>query len=206
VSLGGNSIFLCLVLIMFTSLLLGTGLPTIPTYIITAALAAPALLKLGVPLIVSHMFVFYYGIIADLTPPVALAALAAAPIARASPDAIGWEASRIALAGFVIPFMAVYEPSLMLQDGGWVAAKFGYWIEVVWVTFKACVCIGMAGIAAIGYLRTHTTAIERILAGVAAALLIAQFPFSDETGLALSAAVVLMQIIGSRHTHVLKRS
>ncbi len=198
VSLGGSSVFLCLILIMLTSLLLGTGLPTIPTYIITAALAAPALLKLGVPLIVSHMFVFYYGIIADLTPPVALAALAAAPIARASPDAIGWEASRIALAGFVIPFIAVYEPALMLQDGGWVAAQFGYWVEVVWVTFKACVCIGMAGVAAIGYLYMPTTKVERILAGVAAALILASFPFSDELGLALSAVVIVWQWIRRR--------
>ena len=69
------------------SLILGMGMPTIPNYIITSSLAAPALLKLGVPLIVSHMFVFYFGIIADLTPPVALAAFAAAPIAKASPDA-----------------------------------------------------------------------------------------------------------------------
>lgn len=198
VSLGGSSIFLCLVLIMITSLLLGTGLPTIPTYIITAALAAPALLKLGVPLIVSHMFVFYYGIIADLTPPVALAALAAAPIARASPDAIGWEATRIALAGFVIPFIAVYEPSLMLQDGGWVAAQFGYWVEVVWVTFKASVCIGMTGIAAIGYLYLPTTVTERVLAAGSAALLIGQFTMSDETGLALAAIVVVMQVVRLR--------
>ena len=105
------------------------------------------------PLIVSHMFVFYYGIIADLTPPVALAALAAAPIAKASPDAIGWQATRIALAGFLIPFMAVYEPSLMLQDGGAIAAASGYWVEVVVVFAKALFVIGMSGVAAIGYLK-----------------------------------------------------
>ena len=128
------------------------GIPTIPNYIITASLAAPALLKLGVPLIVSHMFVFYFGIMADLTPPVALAALAAAPIAKASPDAIGWQATRIALAGFVIPFMAVYEPSLMLQYGGAIAAQYGYWVEVALVFAKALVVIGMSGVAAIGYL------------------------------------------------------
>ena len=68
------------------------------------------------------------------------------------PDAIGWEATRVALAGFLIPFISVYSPSLMLQDGGWVAAQFGfYWVEVVWVFFKACVVIGMSGVAAIGY-------------------------------------------------------
>lgn len=190
VSFGRESLFLCLVLVMVTSIVLGTGLPTIPTYIITASLAAPALFKLGVPLIVSHMFVFYYGIIADLTPPVALAALAAAPIARASPDAIGWQASRVALAGFLIPFLAVYEPALMLQNGGALAAQYGYWAAVVAVTAKAGVVVAMSGIAAIGFCVARTTPIERILAGVAAGLLIAPLPWSDGIGLALSAIVV----------------
>ncbi|MCB8822438.1 TRAP transporter permease [Microvirga rosea] len=198
VSFGQESIFLCLVLVMFTSLLLGTGLPTIPTYIITAALAAPALLKLGVPLIVSHMFVFYYGIIADLTPPVALAALAAAPIAKASPDAIGWQASRVALAGFLIPFMTVYEPSLMLQDGGAIAAQYGYWVEVAIVLFKALVVVGMSGVAAIGFLFSRTPLAERILAGVAAGLLIGNFPWSDTLGLLAAAVVVGLNLSRAR--------
>jgi TRAP transporter 4TM/12TM fusion protein len=201
VSFGRDSIFICLVLVMFTSLLLGTGLPTIPTYIITAALAAPALLKLGVPLIVSHMFVFYYGIIADLTPPVALAALAAAPIAKASPDAIGWQASRVALAGFLIPFMAVYEPSLMLQNGGWIAASYGYWTEVAIVLFKACIVVGMSGVAAIGFLFTRTTLLERVLAGVSAAFLIGSFPWSDQIGLLLAAVVIGLNLVRGRQTH-----
>lgn len=198
VSFGRDSIFLCLVLLMITSIILGTGLPTIPTYIITASLAAPALLKLHVPLIVSHMFVFYYGIIADLTPPVALAALAAAPIARASPDAIGWQATRIALAGFLIPFMAVYEPSLMLQDGGAIAAKYGYWTEVAVVVFKAVVVVAMSGVAAIGHLFARTTLAERILAGASAALLVGSFPWSDESGLALAGAVALVNASRAR--------
>ena len=80
--IGEKSLFLALVLTMLTCLVLGMGIPTIPNYIITSSLAAPALLELGVPLIVSHMFVFYFGIMADLTPPVALAAFAASPIAK----------------------------------------------------------------------------------------------------------------------------
>ncbi|MDU2922739.1 TRAP transporter permease, partial [Bradyrhizobium sp.] len=113
IGLGKTSLFAALIMTMLLSILLGTGIPTIPTYIITAALAAPALAKLGVPLIASHMFAFYYGIMADLSPPVALAALAAAPIAKENPDKIGWEAMRIALAGYVIPFIFVYSPALM---------------------------------------------------------------------------------------------
>ena len=88
---GEKSLFLSLVLTMVVCLVLGMGIPTIPNYIITSSIAAPALLKLGVPLIVSHMFVFYFGIMADLTPPVALAAFAAASIAKASPMKIGMQ-------------------------------------------------------------------------------------------------------------------
>src|SRR5436190_205292 len=112
---GAKSLFLSLFLTMTVCLILGMGIPTIPNYIITSAIAAPALLTLKVPLIVSHMFVFYFGIMADLTPPVALAAFAAASIAKASPMRIGWKATHIAIAGFVIPYMAVYDPALMLQ-------------------------------------------------------------------------------------------
>ena len=198
VSFGRDSIFLCLLLVMVTSIILGTGLPTIPTYIITASLAAPALLKLGVPLIVSHMFVFYYGIIADLTPPVALAALAAAPIARASPDEIGWQATRIARAGFLIPFLSVYEPALMLQAGGELTARWGYGVEVAIVSFKAVVVIGMSGVAAIGYYFTRITFVERVMAGVSALLLIAEFPYSDTSGLVIAAVLTGLNLLRLR--------
>ena len=114
-SVGEKSLFLSLVLTMLVCLVLGMGIPTIPNYIITSAIAAPALLKLGVPLIVSHMFVFYFGIMADLTPPVALAAFAASSIAKESGMKIGLKAVQIAIAGFVVPYMAVYDPALMLQ-------------------------------------------------------------------------------------------
>ena len=119
----GNVIAM-LLFIAFVCLVLGLGVPTTANYVLVATLMAPVVVELGaqsgliIPLIAVHLFVFYYGIIADLTPPVALAALAAAPIAKASPDEIGWQATRIALAGFLIPFMGVYEPTLMMQAGG----------------------------------------------------------------------------------------
>ena len=115
IKVGENSLFLSLLLTMVICLILGMGIPTIPNYIITSAIAGPALLKLGVPLIVSHMFVFYFGIMADLTPPVALACFAAAPFAKESGFKISLEAVKLAVAGFVVPFMAVYSPELMLQ-------------------------------------------------------------------------------------------
>jgi len=193
IGLGDKSLFLALVMTMLLSILLGTGIPTIPTYIITAALAAPALAKLGVPLIASHMFAFYYGIMADLSPPVALAALAAAPIAKENPDKIGWEAMRIALAGYVIPFIFVYSPALMLQAGDPMAVKLGFYGAVAFATFKALVAIGLFGIVAIGFLFTRLTFVEIALASVAALCLLGDFPFSDTAGFSLAAVVVLWQ-------------
>ncbi len=179
---GARSLLLSLLLTMIVCLILGMGIPTIPNYIITSAIAAPALLKLGVPLIVSHMFVFYFGIMADLTPPVALAAFAAASIAKASPMKIGWKATHIAIAGFVIPFMAVYDPSLMLQGGTL--------LDTAYVVFKAIVAIILWGAASIGYLRGTLNWPERIVATVAAFLLVVALPWTDEAGFALGAAVV----------------
>ncbi|MEP9367869.1 TRAP transporter permease [Xanthobacter sp. VNH20] len=199
VSIGKDTLWLSLLLTIVTSIVLGTGIPTIPTYIITASLAAPALLTLGVPLIVSHMFVFYYGIIADLTPPVALAALAAAPIAKASPDAIGWQACRIALAGFLIPVMAVYEPTLMLQQGGEIAALYGYWVEVAYVFFKASIVIGLLGAVAIGWLFGPLSIIERVVAGIAALLFVASVPMSDIAAFALLVAFLAWHLIRVRN-------
>ena len=193
IGLGEKSLFLALVMTMLLSILLGTGIPTIPTYIITAALAAPALAKLGVPLIESHMFAFYYGIMADLSPPVALAALAAAPIARENPDKIGWEAMRIALAGYVIPFIFVYSPALMLQAGDPMAAQLGFYGAVALATFKALVAIALFGMVAIGFLFTKMTFAERIVALLAALCLLGEFRFSDTLGFALTVAIVLWQ-------------
>lgn len=179
IDLGEHNLFLSLLLTMVTCLVLGMGIPTIPNYIITSSIAAPALLELGVPLLISHMFVFYFGIMADLTPPVALAAFAASPIARAPGLTIGLQCMRIAVAGFVIPYMAVYAPALMLQGGGFAA--------VVYIVCKALIAITLWGAAAIGYLRTSLTWPERILATAGAFSLVAALPITDEIGFGLTA-------------------
>jgi TRAP transporter 4TM/12TM fusion protein len=193
IGLGKTSLFAALIMTMLLSILLGTGIPTIPTYIITAALAAPALAKLGVPLIASHMFAFYYGIMADLSPPVALAALAAAPIAKENPDKIGWEAMRIALAGYVIPFIFVYSPALMLQAGDPMEAQLGFLGAVAYAGVKALVSIGLFGMVAIGFLFTRMTVIERLLSFVASVCLLGEFPYSDVLGFVLAVAIVAWQ-------------
>ncbi len=185
VSVGDKSLLLSLVLTMFTCILLGMGIPTIPNYIITSAIAGPALLELGVPLLVSHMFVFYFGILADLTPPVALACFAAAPIAKASGLRISFEAVKVAAAGFVIPYMAVYTPALMLQDGGALAQSIGYLPAVLYIIVKAVLAIGLWGAAVIGYLGKPLGWPMRLLAMAAAFTLIAALPVTDEIGFGL---------------------
>jgi TRAP-type uncharacterized transport system fused permease subunit len=163
------------------------GIPTIPNYIITSSIAAPALLELGVPLIVSHMFVFYFGILADLTPPVALACFAAAPIARESGLKISLEAIKVAAAGFVIPYMAVYTPALMLQEGGPLTQSIGFAPAVVYIVLKCILAIGLWGIAVIGWLNRPLPIWARVLAAVASFSLIAALPVTDELGFGLSA-------------------
>ncbi len=189
--IGEKSLFLSLLLTMVVCLILGMGIPTIPNYIITSSIAAPALLKLGVPLIVSHMFVFYFGIMADLTPPVALAAFAAASIAKAPAMKIGFKATQIAIAGFVVPFMAVYDPALMLQGDPTVWA-------VIYIVFKATLAIFLWGSAAIGYLWSPLSLIERLVAAGAAFSLVVALPATDELGFAAAAMFVAWHWVRSR--------
>ncbi len=190
VSVGEKSLFLSLLLTMLTCIVLGMGIPTIPNYIITSSIAGPALLELGVPLIVSHMFVFYFGILADLTPPVALACFAAAPIARERGLRISMQAIKVAAAGFVIPFMAVYTPALMMQAGGPLSEALGFPLAVAYIAAKTLLAIGLWGAAVIGFLRGPMHWAERALAAAAAATLIAALPVTDEIGFALAALVI----------------
>lgn len=186
ISIGENNLFLSLVLTMLVCLVLGMGIPTIPNYIITSSLAGPALLDLGVPLLVSHMFVFYFGIMADLTPPVALACFAAAPMAKTTGLKISLQATKLAVAGFVVPFMAVYTPALMLQDGGSIAASFGYPVEVIYIFAKACLGIALWGVAVVGHLFGRALWWERALAFAAGVSLILAIPLTDEIGFCLA--------------------
>lgn len=202
ISIGENNLFLSLLLTMLTCLVLGMGIPTIPNYIITSSLAGPALLELGVPLLVSHMFVFYFGIMADLTPPVALAAFAAAPMARESGLKIGIQATKLAIAGFVVPFMAVYTPALMLQDAGPIAAQFGYPVEVAYIVAKACMGIVLWGAAAVGFLASRMALWERLIAFAAGVLLVAAVPLTDEAGWVLALAWIGWHCFRARQASV----
>jgi TRAP transporter 4TM/12TM fusion protein len=189
-AIGQNNLFLSLVLTMITCLVLGMGIPTIPNYIITSSIAAPALLDLGVPLIVSHMFVFYFGLMADLTPPVALACFAAAPIARESGFKISLWAIRIAAAGFVVPFMAVYDPALMMQGDSLLATLYMF--------IKAGVAIFLWGFAVVGFITRPLAWWERLLAFAAGVSLVLAMPISDQLGFALGILLVAQHLWRAR--------
>ena len=130
-AVSGTSLFLALLLVMLGSLVMGMGLPSAPAYLIVAIVMGPALEQLGLPTIAAHLFMLYFAVLSVVTPPVALAAFAAAPIAGARPMATGGEAFRLALAGFVIPFLFVWHPDLLLIEGFslpgllWAFAIFG---------------------------------------------------------------------------------
>jgi TRAP transporter 4TM/12TM fusion protein len=143
VGIAGGNLLLTLFLTMVAALVLGTGLPTSATYIITSIMAAPALVQLGVPKIVAHMFVFYFGILADLTPPTAISTYATSSLAGADVWRTQWTAMLLALSGFIIPFSFAYDPALML-----IGAGVGH---IALRTAAATVGIVMLGSGLIGY-------------------------------------------------------
>jgi TRAP transporter 4TM/12TM fusion protein len=182
--LGKGNLLLTLILTMIACIVLGMGLPSIPAYIITATMAAPALAKMGVPHLVSHMFVFYFGMLANLTPPVALAAFAGAGIAGGSPSKTGFEAVKLALAGFVVPYVFVYSPSLLLID-----TTIG---KTIMVVITASIGVVALGASVEGYLNKNLNIIERLLLLVAALFLIIPGIYTDLAGVAIFTAIFVL--------------
>ncbi|MGI6698701.1 MAG: TRAP transporter permease [Clostridia bacterium] len=179
VALSGGNLVLTMILTMFASLILGMGIPTTANYIITSTIAAPALLKLGVPMIVSHFFVFYFGIIADLTPPVCVAAFAGAGIAKADPIKTGINATKLAIAAWIIPYVFVLSPALLLVDTTFTGA----------VLIVVTALLGMTAVSASvhGYLFTKTNVIERVLMLIAGLGMIVPGILTDIAGIPIIA-------------------
>ena len=185
VSLAGGHLFFTLVLTMITSILLGMGLPTTAKYIVLASMAAPAIQKFGVPVLAAHMFIFYYGIIADLTPPVALAAYAGAGIGGADPMKTGFTALRLAVAGFLIPYFFAYNPELLMINA-----------SLANTTIPAVTAIAgtvLLSFAAAGYWLRNLHMYERALLLAGALLLIQPGIMTDAAGLAVGVVVYLLQ-------------
>lgn len=185
IGLSGGNLILTLIFTMISSLILGMGAPTTANYIITSTIAAPAIVMLGVPVLAAHMFTFYFGIIADITPPVALAAFAGSAIAKSDPLKTGIQASKLAIAAFIIPYVFVFNPALLLIDTTPV--------QVVQIIITSI--LGMVGIGAAmeGYFITHASLLERALFLIGGLLLVDPGAMTDVIGLALLAILYFYQ-------------
>jgi TRAP transporter 4TM/12TM fusion protein len=183
-------LFFTLVFIALACIVMGAGIPTTATYIILVAVATPALTQLGVEPLVTHFFVFYYGVLADITPPVALAAYAAAGIAGANPFQTGNTAFRLGIAKALVPFVFVYSPSLLLVAQGFSWASFAITLS------GAMMGIALIGIAFTGYWRAPLALWERYWLMAVALLFVAPGLPSMLIGMALAAPIVWRQLRG----------
>ncbi|WP_274584874.1 TRAP transporter permease [Neisseria leonii] len=196
-TLGAGSLFLTLFLTMLASMVLGMGLPSIPAYIITATMVAPALAGFGVPILVAHMFVFYFGIFANITPPVALAAFAGAGIAGGDPMKTGWQSLKLALAGFIVPFMFVYNPNMLMIDPAGIEITAKTFTLPAWHTIAAVCTTSIVGVLALsaaveGYFKTHLAAWARLLTAVGALCLIVPETTTDIVGMVMVAVMAVL--------------
>ncbi|MGD9567121.1 MAG: TRAP transporter permease [Sedimentibacter sp.] len=184
IQLGQSSLMATLVLTMLTCLILGIGLPSIPSYLITATIGATALVKLGIPEMAAHLFSFYYAMFANLTPPVALVAFAAAGIAGGDANKTGWIGCKLSLGGYIIPFIFIYNTSLLLID---VTA-----IDVIRTLIASLVGVFIMSVGIEGYLYTKVNAAIRILSIIGGIMLITSNIYFNLIG--LLALVVLLVV------------
>ncbi|MGI6107220.1 MAG: TRAP transporter permease [Lachnospiraceae bacterium] len=190
IAIAGSRLIIALLLTMLCCIVLGMGVPTTATYCIMAATCAPILTRMGVPAIAAHFFVFYFGIVADITPPVALAAYAGAAIAKANPMKTALRASQLAIAAFMVPYVICYNPALLLSDTTAV--------QVLGVSVTTL--IGLFGLAAAfeGYVFTRIPAWLRLVFGAGGILLIAPDLTTDIIGIVLVVGGMFLQYTRSK--------
>lgn len=198
--LGAGSLLLTLFFTMIASMVLGMGLPSIPAYIITATMAAPALAEFGIPILLAHMFVFYFGIFANVTPPVALAAFAGAGIADGDPMRTGFQALKLSLAGFLIPFIFIYEPAMLLVDveGLMTNAREYPLANIMDVAIVlASTTIGLIALSAglEGYFKTHINPLIRVVLIGSAVLLVVPEGYTDIIGLSVAIIIFVLNYL-----------
>ena len=184
-TLSGGLLLPTLFFTMITAIVLGMGVPTTANYVITSTIAAPAIIQMGVPVLAAHMFVFYFGIIADVTPPVALAAFAGAGIAGGNALRTGINASKLAIAAFIIPYMFVLSPVILMID-----ATAG---TLILTTITAIIGMVALSSALIGYLADTCRLYERLLLIAGGLMMIKPGMMTDLAGFALFAVVLLSQ-------------
>jgi len=185
IQVSSGSLIVALPITMLASILFGMGLPTVVCYVLLAATAAPSLVEMGVLPLAAHLYIFYFGMLCMVTPPVAFASYAGAAIAKADPMKTGFTAWRFALAGFLLPYMFVYNQSLLLM---------GPVVDVVIAIFTASIGIICLAASIIGYFLKETNILQRILLLAAAILLIKPGWVTDILGLLCIGFVVILQL------------
>jgi len=190
IGIAGSNMMLGLMLTMVCCIILGMGVPTTANYCIMASTCAPILIKMGVPTIAAHFFVFYFGIVADITPPVALAAYAGSAIAKSNPMKTATTATRLAIAAFIIPFVFAFNPDMLLID-----ATLGSIL-----TISITSVLGMIGVAAglSDYLLKKMNIVERVLAVAGGLLLVIPGTVTDIIGIVLTLIVLALQFLGKK--------
>jgi TRAP transporter 4TM/12TM fusion protein len=178
-----------MILTMIASAIMGMGLPTSACYIIVAVLIAPAMIKLGVLPMAAHMFAFYYATLSAITPPVALAAYAAAGIAKSPPMMTGIQASRFGITGFIVPFMFVYGPALLMD---------GSWTEILSACVSAIFGVYAVSVAMMGWIFTRVPIWARVLCFAAALMLIKTGIYTDIAGYVILVAVVAVNYLARK--------
>ena len=194
VALAGDQVLIALFLTMLCCIVLGMGVPTTANYCIMAATCAPILIRMGVPDIAAHFFVFYFGIVADLTPPVALAAYAGAAIAQANPMKTAFTATKLAIGAFIVPYVFALSPAMLFID----TTVF----EVILICITSLVGMFAVSASLQGYLFCKMPWYERIISAVGGLMLIYPGLITDSIGLALLAVVVLLQLIDRKKQKV----
>lgn len=190
VQLAGNQVIIALFLTMLCCIVLGMGVPTTANYCIMAATCAPILIRMGVPALAAHFFVFYFGIVADLTPPVALAAYAGAAIGQANPMKTAFTATKLAIGAFIVPYVFALNPAMLFID---TTAS-----EVILICITSFVGIFAVSSALEGYFLHHMKWYERIVCVIGGLLLIYPGVVTDVIGLGLVAVVMIAQILTKR--------
>ena len=186
---GGYKI-VALFLTMLTCIILGMGVPTTANYVIMATTCAPVLIRMGIPSIAAHMFVFYFGIVADITPPVALAAYAGAAIAHGSPMKTGINATKLAIAAFIVPYILALNPAMVFVDTTV--------LEVIAIVITSLVGMFALSMALEGYFRGPLQALLRIVVAAGGLMLIYPGTVTDLVGLVLVGVVIALQILKAK--------
>jgi TRAP transporter 4TM/12TM fusion protein len=185
-SLAGGNLYICLFLVMILAIILGMGMPTVAAYIILATVAVPAICEFDVPRLAAHFFVFYFGLMANVTPPVAIPAYAAAGIAESDPSKTGLTAFRLALAGFIVPYLFMTYPQMLMI--GSVS------LEMVLATVSATLGVAGLGCAVEGFLVSPLRQWQRAVLTLGSLLMIIPGIVTDLAGISLVAAMWLMQV------------